>query len=104
MENRIKDHKRHLTCDRTSCPRATANQFRLFLHSAAYWLMWSLRRLAPRRSSWRVAQFDTLRRRLIKLAARVVETKTRIVLHLPTACPHQAVLRMVLERMPRLVT
>jgi hypothetical protein len=30
----------------------------------------------PKRSTWRVAQFDTLRLRLIKIAARVVEMKT----------------------------
>jgi hypothetical protein len=37
--------------------------------------MWSLRRLMPKHSSWRVAQFDTLRLRLLKIAARVVEWK-----------------------------
>jgi hypothetical protein len=45
-------------------------QFRLFLHAGAYWLLWSLRRAMPRRSPWRVMLFDTLRLRLIKLAAR----------------------------------
>src|SRR6266849_3470816 len=35
-ENDIKDHKRYLKSDRTSCHRFEANQFRLFLHSAAY--------------------------------------------------------------------
>lgn len=39
----------------------------------------------PKRSAWRVAQFDSLRLRAIKLAARVVEMKTMIKLHLPTA-------------------
>ena len=53
---------------------------------------------------WRVAQFDTLRLRLIKIAARVVEMKTQIRLHLPTACPYQAILRIVLDRIPRLAT
>jgi hypothetical protein len=103
-ENHIKSWKSHLAADRTSCHRAAANQFRLFLHTAAYWLLWSLRRLMPKRSSWRTAQFDTLRLRLITLAARVVELKTRIMLHLPTASPIQAVLRLALERLPRLVT
>ena len=36
MENYIKDHKRFLHSDRTSCHKFEANQFRLFLHSAAY--------------------------------------------------------------------
>ncbi len=32
--------------------------------------MWGLRASMPRRSMWRVAQFDTLRLRLVKIAAR----------------------------------
>ena len=47
-ENLIKAHKLHLASDRTSCTKATANQFRLLIHTAAYWLMLSLRGLAPR--------------------------------------------------------
>jgi len=70
--------KTHLAADRTSCTMATANQFRLFLHAGAYWLIWGLRASMPRRSMWRVAQFDTLRLRLIKVAARIVEMKTMI--------------------------
>jgi hypothetical protein len=46
-ENLIKAHKLHLASDRTSCTKATANQFRLMVHTAAYWLMLSLRGLAP---------------------------------------------------------
>ena len=103
-ENHIKAWKTHLAADRTSCPKATANQFRLFLHAGAYWLLWSLRVLMPRRSSWRVAQFDTLRLRLIKVAARIVEMKTKIKVHLPTSAPEQAVIRLLLGRLPRLVT
>jgi hypothetical protein len=102
-ENHIKSWKTHLAADRTSCCRAAANQLRLMLHTGAYWLLWSLRRLMPARSSWRVAQFDTLRLRLLKIATRVVEWKTRVMLHLPSACPDQAILRLALERIPRLV-
>jgi len=103
-ENHIKSWKTHLAADRTSCTKATANQLRLFLHAGAYWIMWGLRVSMPRRSMWRVAQFDTLRLRLVKLAARVVEMKTTIRIHLPTSCPAQAILRLALERIPRLVT
>jgi hypothetical protein len=73
------------------------------LHTAAFWLLWALRGLMPERSTWRVAQFDTLRPRPVKLATRVVALKTRVMLHLPSACPNKAVLHLVLERMPRLV-
>jgi len=101
-ENNIKAWKTHLAADRTSCSQAGANQMRLFLHVAAYWLMWSLRALMPRRSRWRVAQFDTLRLRLIKLAVRIEVMKTQIRLHLPRATPDQAIFTMLLTRMPRL--
>lgn len=103
-ENHIKSWKTHLAADRTSCSKATTNQFRLFLHAGAYWLMWGLRASMPKRSFWRVAQFDTLRLRLIKIAARVVEMKTMIKVHLPTACPAQDILRVVLTRIPQYVT
>jgi Transposase DDE domain group 1 len=88
-ENLIKAHKLHLASDRTSCTKATANQFRLLIHTAAYWLMLSLRGLAPRTSFWRDAQFDTIRLCLIKVAGRVTEMVTRIKIALPTAYPYQ---------------
>jgi hypothetical protein len=91
MENLIKAHKRHLASDRTSCTSALANQFRLVLHSAAYVLLHALRAAAPKRSFWRRAQFDTLRLRLLKLGARVVEKATRIKVMLPAACPDKAI-------------
>jgi hypothetical protein len=54
----------------------------------AYWLMLSLRNLAPRTSFWREAQFDTIRLCLIKVAARVTEMVTRIKVALPSAFPY----------------
>ena len=101
-ENHIKSWKTHLAADRTSCSRATANQMRLFLHVGAYWLMWSLRNLMPRRSRWRSAQFDTIRLCLIKLAVRIEVLKTQVRLHLPTSTPDQAIFALLLTRMPRL--
>src|SRR5260370_30265555 len=38
-ENLIKLHKTQLASDRTSCRSPRANQFRLILHTAAYWLL-----------------------------------------------------------------
>jgi hypothetical protein len=89
-ENLIKAHKLHLASDRTSCTSATANQFRLLIHTAAYWLLHTLRGLAPKTSFWRAAQLDTIRLALIKVAARVTEMKTRIKVALPSCYPHQA--------------
>ena len=39
MENMIQEHKLYTKPGRTSCHRWEANQFRLFLHSGAYWLL-----------------------------------------------------------------
>ena len=103
-ENHIKAWKTHLAADRTSCHTATANQFRLFLHAGAYWLLWSLRRVMPKGSTWRVMQFDTLRLRLIKLAARVIEGTAQITIHLPSSAPDQAIFALFLNRLPCLVT
>jgi Transposase DDE domain group 1 len=101
-ENLIKAHKLHLASDRTSCSKATANQFRLLIHTAAYWLMLSLRGLAPKTSFWREAQFDTIRLCLIKVAARVTEMVTRIKVALPTAYPYQAGFAVLAGRIVKL--
>ena len=96
-ENYIKSWKRHLASDRTSCSKANANQMRLMIHHCAYWLMWTLRAACPKRSRWRRVQFDTLRLHLIKIAATVVEKKTRVVMSLPASCPHQSLIRLLFE-------
>jgi hypothetical protein len=54
-----------------------------------------MRRLMPKRSNWR----DTLRLRLIKLAARVIELKTQIKIHLPSSAPDQAIFATLLDRL-----
>lgn len=96
-ENHIKGWKSHLASDRTSCMSASANQMRLMLHGCAYWLWWTLRAACPKRSPWRRAQFDTLRLHLVKLAATIVEKKTRIVMTLPASCPRQNLIRLLFE-------
>jgi len=98
-ENFIKWHKSQLASDRTSARHPKANQFRLVLHTAAYWLMLTLRQAVPKRSPLAVAEFDTLRLRLIKIAARIVEGLARIRIHLPSACPQAAVLRAIAGRL-----
>lgn len=94
-ENLIKLHKVQLSSGRTSCQSPIANQFRLILHTAAYWLLLSLRDAIPARMPLKPAQFDTLRLRLLKVAARIVEKATRIRVVLPTNCPDQALFRFL---------
>lgn len=85
MELMIKDHKNGLHSDRTSCHRFSANQFRLFLHSAAYVVMHHLRSVRLKGTSLAKAQFQTIRLRLLKIGVRVENGKTRIKLHMPQA-------------------
>ncbi|MFK4985744.1 transposase, partial [Klebsiella pneumoniae] len=60
-ENLIKRHKTQLASDRTSCRSANANQMRLILHTAAYWLMWRVQQAIPKATSLATAEFATLR-------------------------------------------
>ncbi len=103
VENHIKTWKRHLAADRTLGMKASANLLPLMLHTGADWTLWAPSSLMPKRSTLHVAQFDTLRLRPVKLAMRSVELKTRVTPHLPAACADQAILRLVLDRLPRLV-
>ena len=84
--NLIKMHKSQLSSDRTSCRLANANQMRLILHTAAYWLMWRLRQAIPKATLLATAEFATLRLRLLKVAARVIETASRIRVAFASAC------------------
>ena len=87
-ENRIKDFKVALKADRLSCHPFVANQFRLLLHAAAYWLMDTLRRKLVERGMGRT-QLDTLRLRLIKIGGRVRELLTKVRVHLASGHPGQ---------------
>ena len=86
-ENLIKLHKAQLASDRTSCRSPLANQMRLILHTAAYWLMLTVRDVIPKVHALATAEFNTIRLRLLKLGARVVETASRVRLAFAAACP-----------------
>lgn len=87
VEGYIKNHKTFLHSDRTSCHRFQANQFRLFLHSAAYVLLHTFAKKGLKGTRWAKAQYNTLQNRFLKVGARVCERLTRIKLHFPTAFP-----------------
>jgi len=88
IENHIKDFKRHLKADRLSCQRFLANQFRLLLHAAAYWLLDVLRSKLVASGVERM-QLDTLRLLVIKIGGRVRQLLTRVKLHLASGHPGQ---------------
>lgn len=101
-ENLIKDFKNALCADRLSCHRFVANAFRLLLHAIAYRMMHALRatvaRVAPSvvyvesdRVRLATAQMDTLRLRLLKVAACVSSSVRRVLVRLPAAFPLAAI-------------
>src|SRR4051794_29277071 len=92
-ENLIKLHKAQLASDRTSCRAATANQMRLVLHTAAYWLVLAVRDAIPKAHALAKAEFTTIRLRLLKVAARVTETASRVRIAFASACPDAVLFR-----------
>lgn len=92
----IKEHKTYMQSDRTSCHRFLANQFRVFLHSAAYVLVHAFRSNMLQGTALATATFETIRLKLLKIGAKVVEMKTRIKVHLPTSYPYKPILHKCL--------
>jgi hypothetical protein len=92
-ENLIKLHKAQLKSDRTSCRSPLANQMRLILHTAAYWLMLTVRDAIPKAHALAKAEFATLRLRLLKIGARIRETAHRVRIAFAVACPEQTLFR-----------
>ena len=92
-ENLIKRHKSQLASDRTSCRSPLANQMRLILHTAAYWLMRTIRDAIPKTEPLASGEFSTIRLRLLKIAVRVRETGSRIRLAFAANCPNASLFR-----------
>lgn len=97
-ENRIKEFKVDLSSGRTSCHRFYANQFRLLLHAAASVLMSALQ-ASLEGTKWAAAQVNTIRTRLLKVGARVVESCRKIWFHLPTAFPDREIWSILHQRL-----
>ena len=90
MENRIKEQL-SLFADRLSTETLRANQLRLYFSSLAYVLVEALRRLGLAGTEWAEAQIDTIRLKLLKIAAQVRITGRRILVRYSCAYPWQNV-------------
>ena len=87
-EGYIKDLKNACYADRLSCHGFWANQFRLLLHAAAYWLLDTLRRWLVQAGN-PALQLDTLRLKLVKIGGRVLELADQVRLRLASSHPGQ---------------
>jgi hypothetical protein len=96
----IKDFKDACFADRLSDNTFWANQFRLLLHAAAYWLLDTIRRwLVELRTP--PMQLDTLRLKLIKIGGWVRRRLDGIRLHLASSHPAEPLWLLLASRSNR---
>ncbi|MBV9282916.1 MAG: IS1380 family transposase [Chloroflexi bacterium] len=93
----IKDLKDDCFADRLSCHRFWANQFRLLLHGAAYWLLDTVRRWLARLHVPHL-QLGTLRLRLIKIGGWVRQRLETVSLHLASSHPGEDLWHLLATR------
>jgi hypothetical protein len=103
MENRIKEQQLDLFADRTSAATMRANQLRLWFSSVAYTLMEALRRLALAGTELARAQCDTIRRKLLKIGARIRVSVRKVWVSLSESCPIADLFLRVWRTLRRLV-
>ena len=97
-EVRIDEFKNGLKADRLSCHRFVANQFRLFLHMAAYWLVLRLRR-ALAKTEFASMQIQQLRTRILKIGGQVVQTARRVWFRLASGYPWKDIFALAHRRL-----
>ncbi len=90
-ENWIKEFKRGLSADRLSCHSYLANAFRLLLHSLAYVLVSNFRADVLKGTELARATIETIRLKLIKVAALVKESVRRLWFHLSSGWPFRSI-------------
>jgi len=86
MENRIKEQL-SLFRDRMSTESLRSNQLRLYFSSLAYVLVEALRRVGLAGTEWAEYQVETIRLRLLKIAAHVRITARKIWVRYAKAYP-----------------
>jgi hypothetical protein len=97
-EVRIGEFKNGLKADRLSCHRFVANQFRLFLHMTAYWLVLRLRE-ALQKTEFASMQIQQLRLRLLKIGGQVIQTARRVWFRLASGYPWKNIFALVYHRL-----
>lgn len=97
-EVRIDELKNGLKADRLSCHSFLANQFRLFLHMAAYWLVQRLRE-ALQKTEFGTMQIQQLRMRILKIGAQVVQSARRLWFHLAGSYPWKNIFHLAHTRL-----
>ena len=88
-ENQIKENQVHLCGKRMSAHQLHANQMRLNFSIAAQMLANDIRRIAFKGTVLGNATFDTIRKKIFKIAAVIRKSKQRIRLEYSTSSPYK---------------
>ena len=99
MENRIKEQQLYLFSDRTSCMNWFPNQLRVLLSGIAYTLLQTIRRLGLCHTDLAKARCDTIRLKLLKIGAVIIENTRRVRFLLSSAYPWQNLFRQVVKNL-----
>ena len=98
-ENRIKEAQVGLFATRTSCQHFQSNQLRMLLAALGYVLIERLRALALQGTALAAAQVDTLRIKLLKVAAVITRNTRRIRLYLASNWPSADVFEHAVQQL-----
>jgi len=96
-ENRIKEAQVGLFATRTSCHVFAANQLRMLLAALGYVLIERLRALSLQGTALASAQVDTLRIKLLKVAAVITRNTRRIRLYLASSWPSAPIFALAMS-------
>jgi hypothetical protein len=99
MENRIKEIQLDLFADRTSCHEWWPNQLRLLFSSFAYVLVHTLRSKYLSGTKWAKSTIGTLRLKLLKVAAVVIQNTRRIRFLLSSHYVYQSDFQALVNRL-----
>ena len=94
----IKELKDDLHIDRMSCGKFSANQFRVFLHAAAYILLWHVRKVQLKGSEADQWTTRSLQLRILKSAVRITSLKTKIKIEFGRDHPERCLIELALRR------
>ena len=96
MELYIKELKKYLHADSMSCNKFTANQFRLFLHAAAYVIFLGLKQKVFVGSALEKASILTIREKIMLTAVHIRVLKTKVKIEFPENHPHRELIEKAL--------
>ena len=98
MELYIKEMKVYLSADRCSCNSFFANQFRLFVHAAAYVLLHTLKETVLKGTCLYNASILTLQQKILSGAVHVRTLKTKIRIEFSDKHPYRNELSLAFQR------